>query len=276
VILFSPGVQDPIMRVSARGGRAERATEPGTGGTGSGSSVASVPARRQTVSLLIDTRGPGDERHLHRVAREDAIRTSGQRHRCGRFAPPDKLLSTSQGALQVYSFNPDTGAVSGEPVVIAQGFAGGVGAMAASATGVLAYRSGSAQRRQLVWVDRKGSVLRAIGEPEIGNTGSPELSADEQSAVVFSRSQRRQRHLDHRARTGLVSPRYDGPPADAHPLWDPDGQHVVYNSGRFKNGGRDTTVNHRRTSGAAVRDRSERSRAVVDAGSPLRAAAARE
>ena len=25
----------------------------------------------------------------------------------------------------------------------------------------------------------------------------------------------------------------DGPPADAHPRWDPDGQHVVFNSQRF-------------------------------------------
>jgi Tol biopolymer transport system component len=29
----------------------------------------------------------------------------------------------------------------------------------------------------------------------------------------------------------------DGPPADAHPLWDPDGQHVVFSSRRFGGGG---------------------------------------
>jgi Tol biopolymer transport system component len=238
VILFSPGVQDPIMRVSARGGRAERATEPGTGGTGSDhrwpqflpdgkrflfSSTLGAP---ETRGIYI---GSLDKTPFIRVVNDTAA---------GRFAPPDKLLSTSQGALQVYNFNPDTGAVSGEPVVIAQGFAGGVGAMAASVTGVLAYRSGSAQRRQLVWVDRKGAVLRAIGEPEIGNVGSPELSADEQSAVVFSgRSGDNDIWIIELAR-GLFRRVTDGPPADAHPLWDPDGQHVVYNSGRFpKNGG---------------------------------------
>jgi Tol biopolymer transport system component len=126
-----------------------------------------------------------------------------------------------------------TGTVGGSPVVVAQGFAGGVGAMSTSDTGVLAYRTGSAQRRQLVWVDRKGVVLRAIGEPEIGNNGSPELSADEQSVVVFSgRSGDNDIWLIELAR-GLARRLTDGPPADAHPLWDPNGEHVVFNSGRF-------------------------------------------
>ena len=34
----------------------------------------------------------------------------------GRFAPPDKLMSTSQGALRVYNFDPESGVTSGEPV----------------------------------------------------------------------------------------------------------------------------------------------------------------
>ena len=41
---------------------------------------------------------------------------------------------------------------------------------ASSDTGVLAYRAGAAQRRQLVWVNRQGAVLRAIGEPDTDYT----------------------------------------------------------------------------------------------------------
>ena len=105
--------------------------------------------------------------------------------------------------------------------------------MAASATGVLAYRSGSAQRRQFVWVDRKGTVLRTIGEPDNGNNGSPELSPDEQSIVVFSgRSGDNDIWVIELARN-LARRITDGPPADAHPIWDPDGQHVVFNTSRF-------------------------------------------
>jgi Tol biopolymer transport system component len=158
----------------------------------------------------------------------------------GRFAPPDRLLTILQGALQVYKFDPTTGAVDGAPVVAAQGFAGGIGAMAASDTGILAYRTGSAQRRQLVWVDRKGTVLRTIGEPEIGNNGSPELSADEHSVAVFSgRSGDNDIWVIELARN-LARRITDGPPADAHPVWDPDGQHVVFNTSRFP--GRGTQV----------------------------------
>ena len=233
VILFSPGVSDPIMRVSIGGGPAEALTERDAHGTGRDHRwpqflpdgkrflFSSTLGAMETRGIYI---GSLDKTPYVRVLAGDGA---------GRFAPPDRLLTIAQGALQVYKFDPASGAVSGAPVVVAQGFAGGIGAMAASDTGMLAYRTGSAQRRQLVWVDRKGTVLRAIGEPETGNNGSPELSPDEQSVVVFSgRSGDNDVWVIELARN-LARRITDGPPADAHPLWEPDGQHVVFNSGRF-------------------------------------------
>jgi eukaryotic-like serine/threonine-protein kinase len=232
VILFSPGVSNPIMRVSNRGGPAERATEPNTGGSGPDHRwpqflpdgkrflFSSTLGAAETRGIFI---GSLDRTPLVRVLAASA----------GGFAPPDRLFSTRQGVLEAYHFNPDTGMVNGDPVTIAQGFLGGPAAVAASATGVLAYRAGSVQRRQLVWVDRKGNVLHAIGEPETGNNGSPELSPDEQSAVVFSgRSGDNDIWIIELAR-GLARRMTDGPPADAHPTWDPDGQHVIFNTSRF-------------------------------------------
>ena len=234
VILFSPGVSNPIMRVSIRGGPAERATEQNTGGSGPDHRwpqflpdgkrflFSSTLGRQETRGIFI---GSLDKTPLVRVSGIESA---------GRFAPPDKLLITRQGTLEVYAFDPDSGAISGEPTVVAQGFVGGAGAaVAASTTGVLAYRTGSAQRRQLVWVDRKGTVVRAIGEPQAGNDGSPDLSPDEQWAVVFSgRSGDNDVWIIELAR-GLARRITDGPPADAHPTWDPDGQHVVFNTSRF-------------------------------------------
>jgi len=234
VILFSPGVSNPIMRVSIRGGGAERATELGTGGSGPDHRwpqflpdgkrflFSSTLGAQQTRGIFI---GSLDKTPLVRVVGTESV---------GRFAAPDRLLMTRQGTLEAYTFNPDSGVVSGEPTVVAQGFVGGAGAaVAASTNGVLAYRTGSAQRRQFVWVDRKGNVLRAIGEPETGNNGSPELSADEQSVVVFSgRSGDNDIWIIELAR-GLARRITDGPPADAHPTWDPDGQHVIFNTSRF-------------------------------------------
>jgi dipeptidyl aminopeptidase/acylaminoacyl peptidase len=221
------------MRVSTSGGRAEPYTEPDTGGTGQDHRwpqflpdgrrflFSSTLGAQETKGIYI---GSLDKTPYVRVLAVDAA---------GRFAAPDKLLTVVQGALHAYNFDPVSGVVQGSPVVIAQGLAAGIGAMAASETGVLAYRTGSAQRRQFVWVDRKGTVLRVIGDPETGTNGSPELSADEQSVVVFSgRSGDNDIWVIDLARN-LARRITDGPPADAHPIWDPGGQHVIFNTSRF-------------------------------------------
>jgi dipeptidyl aminopeptidase/acylaminoacyl peptidase len=156
----------------------------------------------------------------------------------GRFAPPDTLLAIRQGALRAYNFDPESATVEGEPVVIAQGFGGSatITVFATSDTGVLAYRAGTAQRRQLVWVNRQGTVLRAIGEPITDFTASPELSPDEQSVLVFRQPTGDNDIWVIELARNLGRRVTDGPPADAHPLWDPDGQHVVFNSQRFGSG----------------------------------------
>jgi eukaryotic-like serine/threonine-protein kinase len=233
VILFSPGVSNPLMRVSISGGPAEVLTETGAGGTGPDHRwpqflpdgrrflFSSTLGAQETKGIYI---GSLDKTPYVRVRAGDGA---------GRFAAPDRLLLTSQGVLETYRFDAITGTIQGSPVIVAQSFAGGAGAVATSGTGVLAYRTGSAQRRQFVWVDRKGTVLRTIGEPELGNNGSPELSADEQSVVVFSgRSGDNDIWLIELTRN-LARRITDGPPADAHPVWDPDGQHVIFNTGRF-------------------------------------------
>jgi Tol biopolymer transport system component len=74
-------------------------------------------------------------------------------------------------------------------------------------------------------------MLRAIGEPESDYIASPELSADEQSVLVFTQRSGNNdcwvielaRNLPHRIT--------DGPVAHAHPVWDPDGDHIIFNSG---------------------------------------------
>ena len=233
VILFAPGVQTPIVRVSTRGGDAMAVTTPGPG-TGSDHRWPHFLPDGQRF-LYSSTLGPPDTRgvylaSLDRAAPVHVLKSDA----AGRFAPPGTLLTIVQGALQAYDFDPASGTVSGEPVLMGQNIAGGAGAIAVSDTGVLAYRTGTTQRRQLVWVDRQGTVIRAIGEPETGNLASPELSPDEASVVVFSgRSGDNDVWVIELARN-LARRITDGPPADAHPFWDPDGRHVVYNGSRSR------------------------------------------
>ena len=233
VILFAPGVQTPIMRTSTRGGAAAPVTQPNVGSGPDHRWPQFLPGGRRF--LFSSTLGAPDTRGVYigsidggspvKVLAGDAA---------GKFAPPDRLLTVVQGALQAYSFDSASGAVTGEPVGIAQGIAGGAGALAVSDTGLLAYRAGTAQRRQLVWVDRDGTVLREIGSPQTVNDASPELSPDERSVVVFSgRSGDNDVWVVELARN-LTRRITDGPPADAHPFWDPDGRHVVFNGARSR------------------------------------------
>jgi Tol biopolymer transport system component/tRNA A-37 threonylcarbamoyl transferase component Bud32 len=238
VILVVPGVTGPIKRVAARGGPVESVTHVNAGSGPAHRLPQFLPdGKRFLFSSALGTAATNGV-YLGSLDKTPPVRLLPD-DTGGRFAAPDKLLAIRQGALQAYSFNAASGAVQGEPVVIAQGFAGAAanGVFATSDTGVLAYRTGTAQRRQLVWVNRQGAVLRAIGEPETDFIASPELSPDEQSVVVFlQRTGDNDIWVIELARN-LARRVTDGPPADAHPLWDPDGQHVVFSSRRFGGGG---------------------------------------
>ena len=105
VILFSPGVQAPIMRVSARGGAVEQVTQPNAG---------SGPGRHRVPQFLPDGKrflfsstlgGPATNGvYLASLDKTPPVRLlPGDTG--GRFAPPDKLLAIGQGALQVYDFD---------------------------------------------------------------------------------------------------------------------------------------------------------------------------
>ena len=231
VILFSPGVSAPIMRVSARGGAAEQVTRPDS---------TTGPAHRLPQFLpdgkrflFSSTLGGSSTNgvYLTSLDKKPPLRLLTDDF-AGRFTAPDKLLAVRQGALHVYNFDVTSATVQGQPFIIAQGFTAGAAtaSFATSGNGVLAYRSSTVQRRQLVWVNRRGEVVRAIGEPESDYIASPELSADEQSVLVFTQRSGNNdcwiielaRNLPHRIT--------EGPVAHAHPIWDPDGAHIVFNS----------------------------------------------
>jgi Tol biopolymer transport system component len=234
VMLFAPGVAAPIMRVPARGGSAEQVTQLNAGSGRAHRLPQFLPDGKRF--LFSSTLGGSDTNgvYLGSLDKTPPVRLL-QDDSGGRFVAPGLLLAIKQGALQAYRFNLASGAVQGEPVLIAQGFGGGAStaSFATSDTGVLAYRAGTAQRRQLTWVNRQGAAVRAIGEPEPDYAGSPELSPDEQSVVVFRQPTGDNDVWVIELGRSLARRVTDGPPADAHPLWDPDGQHVLFNSSRF-------------------------------------------
>jgi serine/threonine protein kinase/Tol biopolymer transport system component len=237
-ILFGPNANGAVMRVPARGGPAESVTQPYAGSGPAHHWPQFLPdSKRFFFSSRLGTPETNGI-YLASLDKSPPVRVLPDDWG-GRFAAPDRMLAIRQGALQAYTFDAGTGTVKGEPSVIAQGFgtASATGVFGTSDTGVLAYRVGAAQRRQLTWVDRKGAVMGAIGGPETDFIASPELSADERSVLVFI-----QRTGDNdiwaiELARNVARRLTDGPPADSNPLWDPDGQHVVYYSRRFAGGG---------------------------------------
>jgi Tol biopolymer transport system component len=118
------------------------------------------------------------------------------------------------------------------------GFDGGinVGALSVSATGLVAYRSGGANRHQLVWFDRSGKALSAVGAPDENGLSSPRLSpVDDRRVAVFRTVQG---NADIWLLDALHAQRFTSDAGlDRYPIWSPDGNTIVFDSNR--NGHRD-------------------------------------
>ena len=233
-ILFAPSVDSPIMRVPSGGGEVTQITTP-VGRTAHRSPQFLEDGKRFVFFVGLGTAdvngtyiGFLDRSPPKRILSTQAI---------ARFAQPGHLITVRQGALVAYQFGSSSGSITGEPAVLTRGLGEdttGDGAFAVSNAGVLAYRFGGRQRRQLQWVNRQGLLLGSIGEPRTDSIGSPELSPDERAITLF---------LGGRGGNdiGVIDlvrnlPRFitNTPPADAHPLWDPDGRHVAYVSARIE------------------------------------------
>lgn len=106
-----------------------------------------------------------------------------------RYAPPGYLLFARDAVLRAQRFDPDRLKLSGEsfPVADAQILVDPVWRpppFSVSDNGVLAYHPSTGET-QLVWLDRSGKSLAAVGA--IGDYDKPALSSDEKR-VMISRS----------------------------------------------------------------------------------------
>ena len=155
------------------------------------------------------------------------------------YAPPGYLLYVNQGALVAQAFDAKSLKVTGDPITVAEHIAE-VGPnhdfdFSVSDNGVLTYQTGS-PKSQLVWLDRSGKKLEAVGEPDSYATLalSPEgrhlvaglLDADGRQSDVW---------LIDLAR-GTKSRLTFHPQSDGDPIWSPDGKRIVFTSNRTNDG----------------------------------------
>ncbi len=147
----------------------------------------------------------------------------------GIFVAPDTLLYCRNSALLAQRFDSSSGELSGAPETLTRpvmraelgSFTDG---LTASDSGILVFRSGSADR-QLTWMDRRGNVLGKVGEP--GVIMSVTLSPDGREAATAVRT------VETGAYTvSLVDlPRNVTTPileSSAMAVWTADGRDLIY------------------------------------------------
>ena len=230
VIVFAPNVGSPLMRVMATGGTAVPLTRIALDQE-SHRWPQFLPDGRQVLFLV--ALGQPQSRGVYIVSLDGGEPTRVlPAETAAVYAPPGYLLRVSQGALVAQAFDADRRTLVGEPIPVAQAVGADDGtqrsAFSVSIAGTLAHRAGTAQRRQLVWVDRAGKVLAAIGAPDEGSLGSPALAPDGQRVAVHRFVQGNWDVWLMDVRRGVASRFTFDAVADSGPIWSSDGTRLVF------------------------------------------------
>jgi Tol biopolymer transport system component len=243
VILYTPAGGSPINRVSAQGGTPMPATTLAT---------AAGDVQHWYPSFLPDGRhflyfavGSVDNATHPRAVMLGSLETP---------AGPDKLLVEGgsnakyasghllfarNGTLIAQAFDSGTLELVGEPIPVVEhvqiaglGTTGVTGAFTVSENGMLAYQTGTVFHSRLVWFDRSGAQLAALGDH--ADYGDVTLSPDGTRAAVSVMDARvgtRDLWIFDIAR-GIRDRQTFDPADDFAPVWSEDGQQLVFSSRR--------------------------------------------
>lgn len=191
-ILFSPGSAGSLWRVSAEGGQATRLTTlDGTAGESTHRYPTFLPDGRHYLYLARPATGNTSvEPVIYAGVIGSTKRTKVLTASSNMAYSSGYLLYVQAGSLMAQPFDTHRLAVSGAPVVIAEGirwekrFSRAV--FTTSQQGVLAYLEGDlATGSQLEWVDRSGKSLGRVGEPaDYTYGGVPDVAPDGRSVLM--------------------------------------------------------------------------------------------
>jgi Tol biopolymer transport system component len=234
VILFDGRGSDPVWRVPAAGGVAKPEVEVGPDKAAIGAGWPHfLPDGRhflylarlqlsEAESLMVKSLGANDSREL--------LKTSSLVH----FARPGYLLYVREQTLVAQPFDTGSLQLEGEPIPLGEGLGVGdlgLASFSISDTGVLAYRAGLSEGRQLLWFDRAGKETPALEEPGSyrdawlspdGKRLAFDLSKGSEGADIWIRDVAR----------GVASRFTFDSANESDPVWSPDGRSLVYSMQR--------------------------------------------
>jgi predicted Ser/Thr protein kinase len=183
VILFAPGTNGGLFKVPAAGGAVTAVTTVDSGQVSHRFPVF-LPDNRHF--LFLTTLGAPSTRGIYVGSLDGGKPTKIiESEVAAAFAPPDRVLSLSQGVLTARRIDVGNPTALGEPVALADGFevlgTFGLPPFSASASGTIAYRTNVNVRRQLIWVDRTGKKIGDAAPPDPDGQSSIYLARDDRS-----------------------------------------------------------------------------------------------
>ena len=234
VIVFAPTGAEPLMRVAATGGAVAPVTRLAAG-QGSHRWPQFLPDGRRFLFLMATGQPQTHGIYVGSLDGGEPTRVMPA-ETAAAYAAPGYLLLVSQGVLTAYPFDAARATAAGQPMTVAQTVGTDDGAFhsafSVSALGALAHRAGGGSRRQLVWVDRTGKMLGAIGQPDENAPANPALAPDGQRVAINRTSQGNIDVWSIEVSRGLASRFTFDAAIDSAPLWSPDGSRVVFRSSR--------------------------------------------
>ena len=223
-IIFGSDYGSAMFRVSANGGEPQQITFQAETGDGQHSGGTFLPDGRRFLfnrsAISAELRGLWigslDSKEIKRVLSENLT---------VRFAPPDWLIMVRNQVLVAQKIDLNTLELKGDPIPIItqpENAASAPARFSVSENGVLVWQGEWKREYQLLWWDRQGKQVGAIGQPEFVSGGQePRLSPDGKRLAL------RRNGIwitDLAGENGIKLSAFG-----QLPTWSPDGSRLAYN-----------------------------------------------
>jgi eukaryotic-like serine/threonine-protein kinase len=232
-ILFAPTSRSPLLRVPASGGQPVQVTKLDPPHQVSHRFPQFLPDGRH---FLFFSQGNVEEQGIYLGSLDDAAaKRLASADIAGAYMDPGWVLFNDQGVLVARRLDVTHAAMVGDPVTLADSASFdlpfNLGGFSASSAGI-AYRARGSERRQLIWFDRTGKAVGAVGEPDVNTLQNVDLSPDGRRVVVTRSVQLNfDVFLIDVTRGSLTRSTFD-PANDLATVWSPDGMRIVFTSNR--------------------------------------------